>query len=44
MHSDKTAMALYDIRDKALYARQFVEGITFEAARRLPAAARRGPR
>ena len=31
MHSDKTAMALYDIRDNALYARQFVEGITFEA-------------
>ena len=26
MRSDKAAMALFDIRDNALYARQFVDG------------------
>jgi len=31
MRSDKAAMALFDIRDNALYARQFVEGLSFEA-------------
>ena len=31
MLSDKTTMALYDIRDNALYAHQFIEDITFEA-------------
>jgi len=32
MPSDnKAVMALFDIRDNALYARQFVEGLSFEA-------------
>ncbi len=31
MRSNKAAMALFDIRDNAFYARQFVEGLSFEA-------------
>jgi uncharacterized protein with HEPN domain len=31
MRSNKAAMALFDIRDNALYARQFAEGFSFEA-------------
>jgi uncharacterized protein with HEPN domain len=31
MPSDKSAIALYDVRDNALYARQFVDDITVEA-------------
>ena len=31
MHSESVKLALYDIRDNALLAREFVEGLTSEA-------------